>query len=422
MHSLTFSSSFNRNQMFIDLKNKSEVSSIYLSSTWRGKFTIQNKNSNFSNINKKPNKEKQKYDNTLSKYKKKDKTREEINVHRILRTKIAVFSAQQYVKDFMTEPLLSIFPLTRFINARLDSSTARLAQGCDVVNIFVNDVCDKEVIHILKKEGIKLISLRCAGYDRVDVEEARNLGIRVVRVPTYSPQSVAEHAVAHMFALNRSLAHAHERVLQGNYSLNGLVGFEMYKKVVGVIGTGAIGYEAARILKGIGCEVIAYDLYPNPRIADLGISYKSLEEILPIADIITLHCPLLPSTYHLIDKEKIMMMKPGAMLINVSRGGLIDTDALFEGLDSGIIGSVGLDVYENEGDIFFIDYTMYDTRTRMRMKSCNRQLNTLMAYPQVLVTPHSAFLTEEALYNIVNTTIENITKWALCEPIEKNEL
>lgn len=347
---------------------------------------------------------------------------EEIKRVRLQKTRIAVFSAQQYVKDFLKEPLQDSFPQTHFIDARLDASTARLAHGCQVVNIFVNDLCDKNVLHILKKEGVGLISLRCAGYDRVDVEEARRLGMQVVRVPTYSPQSVAEHAVAHMFALNRAITHAHERTIQGNYSLNGLVGFEMFNKTVGVIGTGAIGLEAIRILKGIGCNVMAYDVHPKERVIEMGVPYKSLEELLPVCDIVTLHCPLLPSTYHLINKERINQMKPGAMLINVSRGGLVDTEALFEGLDNGILGSVGLDVYEDEGDIFFVDYTMYDIKTRMRMKSCNRELNTLMAYPQVLVTPHSAFLTQEALDNIAKTTVDNIRKWVTMEPLGSNEV
>lgn len=347
---------------------------------------------------------------------------EEINQIRLQKTKIAVFSSQQYVKDFIENPLVSMFPNVNFIEARLDASTARLAQGHHVVNIFVNDVCNKEVLDILKKGGVGLICLRCAGYDRVDVGEANRLGIQIVRVPTYSPQSVAEHAVAHMLALNRSLTHAHERTLQGNYSLNGLVGFEMFNKTAGVIGTGAIGVEVIRILKGIGCNVMAHDVHPKDHVRAMGVPYKSLDEILSTCDIVTLHCPLLPSTYHLINKECIAKMKPGLMLINVSRGGLVDTEALFDGLDDGRIGSVGLDVYENESDLFFVDHTMYDTRTRMRMKTCNRQLNTLMAYPQVLVTPHSAFLTHEALDNIAKTTVENIRKWVCREPLGKNEV
>ncbi|KAF5836791.1 putative D-lactate dehydrogenase [Dunaliella salina] len=339
---------------------------------------------------------------------------------KLTNTSVAVFSAQQYVKDFMKGPMRSVFPKTHFIEAKLDESTAKLAEGCEVVNIFVNDVCNKEVIKILANVEVKLISLRCAGFDRVDVEAANAVGIKVVRVPTYSPQSVAEHAVAHMFALNRNIANAHLRTAQGNYSLNGLVGFEMFRKTVGVIGTGAIGYEAIRILKGIGCNVLAYDVYQNPKVLDMGVEYRSLDNLLPECDIVTLHCPLLPTTYHLINRETIDKMKPGTMLVNVSRGGLVDTDAVFDGLENGHLGSVGLDVYEDEGDIFFVDHTMFNTKERM--KNYNRKLNALLSYPQVLVTPHSAFLTNEALHNIATTTVNNITNWVLNEPLGRNEV
>ncbi len=341
---------------------------------------------------------------------------------RTSKTNIQVFSAQQYVKDFLREPLQKRFPNSFFTDVRLDVSSARLARGCQVVNIFVNDNCDKNVVRALKDEGVRLITLRCAGYDRVDIDEANKQGIEVARVPSYSPQSVAEHAIAHMFCLNRSINKAHQRTLHGNYSLNGLIGFEMFQKVVGVVGTGSIGYEVIRILKGIGCHVLAYDVHPNPKVEALGVKYVSMEEMLPQCDIITLHCPLMPSTYHLINKEKIDQMKEGVMLINVSRGGLIDTSALFEALDTGKLGSVGLDVYENEDDIFFVDHTMFNIQTRMKTRSYNRELNTLLAYPQVLVTPHSAFLTQEALDNIAKTTIENIENWVFCKPLGQNKI
>jgi D-lactate dehydrogenase len=227
-------------------------------------------------------------------------------------------------------------------------------------------------------------------------------------------------AVALMFALNRHLHNSYLRVMQGNYALSGLVGNQMFEKTVGVVGTGAIGLEAVRILRGIGCKVLAYDIRPNPKVLELGATYMQIEEMLPLCDIITLHCPLLPSTYHLIDKKKIDLMKPGTMLINTSRGGLIDSDALFDGLESDHIGALGLDVYENESKLFFRDFTVFDSN--VRMKNWDRRLKTLLTYPNVIVTPHSAFLTREALLNIAQTTIENISNWAQDKDLGINEV
>ncbi|GLC50489.1 hypothetical protein PLESTB_000385200 [Pleodorina starrii] len=329
----------------------------------------------------------------------------------IAETRIICFSAAQYVKDFLAGPMLKYYPNTAFVEPPLDKDTAQLAEGFDVVVVFVNDFVTAEVAEVLARGGVKLVALRCAGFDRVDVEACTRLGIRVVRVPTYSPESVAEHAVALIFALNRHLHEAHLRTRMGNYALSGLVGVELTRKVVGVIGTGAIGVQACRILKGIGCQVLAYDVYRNPKVEAMGIPYVSLDEMLPRADILTLHCPLLPSTTHLINRDTIQRMKRGAMLINVSRGGLIESDALFDALESGQIGALGLDVYENEGGLFFVDFTMYETQTRMR--NWDRKFKTLLSYPQVLVTPHSAFLTQEALLNIATTTCQNIADWNL---------
>jgi len=334
--------------------------------------------------------------------------------------KITVFSAKQYVKDYLERPLKATFPNSTFVEAGLDVETAALAEGSEVALVFVNDVCTREVVARLAQAGVKLIALRCAGFDRVDLEACEKHGIRVVRVPTYAPASVAEHAVALMFALNRNLHIAHLRVLQGNYGLSGLVGYEMNNKTVGVIGTGAIGYEACRILKGIGCTVLAYDVFENPKVKALGIPYLSLEELLPQCHIVSLHCPLLPSTKHIINRDRIATMKEGVMIINVSRGGLIESSALFDALESGRIGALGLDTYEKEGGLFFEDFTIYETS--QRMKSWDRQFKSLTTYPQVLVTPHSAFLTKEALDNIATTTINNIVNYATSQPLGPNEV
>ncbi|KAG2493320.1 hypothetical protein HYH03_008455 [Edaphochlamys debaryana] len=311
--------------------------------------------------------------------------------------------------------MTAFFPNSSFVEPALDKDTAKLAEGYDVVCIFVNDFLSAEVAEVLAKCGVKLVALRCAGYDRVDVAACAKHGIKVCRVPTYSPESVAEHAVALLFALNRHLHTANIRVRIGNYSLSGLVGMQLKGKVVGVVGTGAIGYEACRIFKGIGCNVIAYDVRPNPKVEALGIKYASLDEMLSKCDIVSLHCPLLPSTRHLVNKETLAKMKDGVVLINVSRGGLIDSDAVIDALEEGKIGALGLDVYENEQDLFFQDHTMYETT--QRMGKWDRKFKILTSYPQVLVTPHSAFLTREALSNIAATTVQNIADFKLGRPL-----
>lgn len=340
---------------------------------------------------------------------------DETQAHKLREVRVASFSSVQYVKDFLRPSMDTYFPLTTFIEAKLDADTARLAAGCEVVVVFVNDVLTEQVAAALASAGVKLVALRCAGFDRVDLAACAMHGIRVVRVPTYSPASVAEHAVALMFALNRNLTTSHFRVMQGNYTLSGLVGFQMKDKVVGVVGTGAIGVEACRIIKGIGCKVLAYDVRPNPLVEAMGIPYVSMEELLSKSDITTLHCPLLPSTRHLINSESMSRMKPGMMLINVSRGGLIESKALFDALENGQIGSLGLDVYENEGDLFFENFTVYEAG--QRMAKWDRQFKSLLAYPQVIVTPHSAFLTKEALSNIATTTCQNIADYLMGRPL-----
>jgi len=316
--------------------------------------------------------------------------------------------------------MLSMFPRSTFFEARLEPDSAPLASGYDAVVAFVNDDCSAKTLQILSDGGVKMIAMRCAGYDRVDLRAASELGITVARVPTYSPQSVAEHAVALMFTLCRNMHRAYNRVKMGNYALSGLVGFQLYKKIVGVVGTGAIGQEACRILKGIGCKVIAYDVKPNPAVEAMGIEYMPLDEMLPLCDIVTLHCPLLPSTRHIINKDRLAIMKPGALLVNVSRGGLVDSDALPDALRSGQLGALGLDVYESEDSLFFNDFTQLDVKDRMQF--WDERLQTIMNYPQVLVSPHSAFLTYEALDAIATDTLHNIDRYFKGQSLGPNEV
>lgn len=323
--------------------------------------------------------------------------------------RLAVFSSQQYVLDHFAPPLRRHFPDTTFIEARLDHETAALAKGHDAICVFVNDDVSAPVVERLQKAGVRMIALRCAGYDRVDLPACAAAGIRVARVPTYSPTSVAEMAVALMFSLSRNLHLIPGRVAAGNYALSGLVGWEVYNQTAVVLGTGAIGAEACRIFKGIGMRVLAYDVRPSPIVQAMGVEYGSVEEILPQADVVSLHMPLLPSTMNFFNHEKVAMLKPNTLLINVSRGGLVDTDALIAGLESGQIGGLGLDVYANEGALFFTDWTSMDTSKRM--KFWDRKFKTLISYPQVFVTPHSAFLTHEALASIGRTTAVNLLEF-----------
>eukprot|EP01025_Chloroclados_australasicus_P036428 TRINITY_DN3713_c0_g1_i7.p1 TRINITY_DN3713_c0_g1~~TRINITY_DN3713_c0_g1_i7.p1 ORF type:complete len:255 (-),score=24.79 TRINITY_DN3713_c0_g1_i7:296-1060(-) len=243
------------------------------------------------------------------------------------------------------------------------------------------------------------------------MKAASKLGIKVVRVPSYSPTSVAEHAVALLLAVNRNIAQAYNRVLGGNFTLSGLTGFELNGKTVGVIGTGAIGANFCKIMQGFGCRVIAQDLYPKDSLKKIGIEYVEKEQLFKESDVISLHCPLLPSTYNLINKEAFNMIKDTAILINVSRGGLVDTDALIEALKNGKIGGAGLDVYEQEHTLFFQDRSVLNRVDRMKI--FDYKFAQLRSFPNVIITPHSAFLTEEALSNIASTTVNNIKEFAL---------
>jgi D-lactate dehydrogenase len=258
-----------------------------------------------------------------------------------------------------------------------------------------------ETLNLLYQQGVRLIALRCAGYNNVDLETTKRLGMQVVRVPAYSPHAVAEHAIALILSLNRKIHRAYYRVREGNFSLNGLLGFDLYGRTVGIIGTGKIGRIVGQILYGFGCRILAYDPFPNQGFSEFG-QYVSLEELYAESDIISLHCPLTASNTHLINEKAISQMKPGVMLINTSRGGLIDTQAVIAGLKEKTIGYLALDVYEKEADLFFEDLSNEVIQDDM--------FERLLTLPNVIITGHQAFFTQEALQNIAETTLSNITE------------
>ncbi len=318
--------------------------------------------------------------------------------------RVAVFSSKPYDEKFLTKAAEGTEHELTFFEARLDRSTASLADGYDVVCAFVNDDLGAATLLRLARSEPKLIALRSAGFNHVDLDAAKSLDLTIVRVPAYSPRSVAEHTVALMLALDRKIHRAHARVREGNLSLDGLLGFDLGSRTVGVVGTGKIGVEVASILKGFGCDLIGYDVFENPDAIALGLEYVELKELWERADVITLHAPLTPETHHIVDAFAIANMKDGVMVINTSRGALIDTAAAIEGLKSGKIGHLGLDVYEEEGDLFFEDLS--DTVIQDDMFS------RLLTFPNVLITGHQAFFTVEALEAIAHDTIANINAFA----------
>jgi D-lactate dehydrogenase len=324
--------------------------------------------------------------------------------------KVAIFSAKKYDREFLSMANASRHQLG-FFEAHLNEETVGLATGFDAVCVFVNDHVNAAVIAKLRSLGVRLIALRCAGYNNVDLSAATKHGITVVRVPAYSPSAVAEHTIALMLALNRKLHRAYNRVREGNFALDGLVGFDMHGKTVGLIGTGRIGGEVVRILTGFRCPTLAFDPFPNATCQSLGVRYVELNELLAQSDIISLHCPLTPENKYIISDAAIPRMKNGVMLINTSRGGLLDTVAIIEGLKNGKIGYLGLDVYEEEEEIFFED--------RSGLILSDDVFARLLTFPNVLITGHQAFFTREALSNIAITTIENITKFENNQPLEK---
>ncbi len=319
------------------------------------------------------------------------------------RLKVAFFDAKSYDTASFDRANDGRYAL-RYIAAALDGDTAVAAKGHKAVCIFVNDTCNAEVVETLAAQGVQLLALRCAGFNNVDLDACRSRGISVARVPAYSPYAVAEHTVGLMLMLNRHLHHAYMRNRAGYFVLDGLTGFDMRGKTVGVAGTGRIGQAMIDILLGFGCRVLAFDAYPNPQVvAREGVTYVEPKGLFAASDIITLHLPLTPDTRHFIDREAIGAMKDGVMLINTSRGELVDARALIEGLKSRKIGSAGLDVYEEEAGVFFRDLS--------DQVLTDDVLARLLSFNNVVVTSHQAFLTHEALANIADTTLDNLREY-----------
>lgn len=315
--------------------------------------------------------------------------------------KVAVFGTKVYDKEFLRAANKDQAHELVFFEPRLAPETCKLAFGFDCVCVFVNDQLDKEVLTLLAANGVRLIALRCAGFNNVDLNAAHELGIKVARVPAYSPHGVAEHTVALILALNRKIYRAYNRIRDGNFSLDGLMGVELHGQTIGIVGAGKIGINLARIMNGFGVNVIAFDPNFSPEHAAVGMRSVTMHELFAQSDMVSLHVPLTPETHHMINEESLKQMKKGVMIINTSRGGLIDTKAVIKALKSGKVGYLGLDVYEEEGDLFFEDFSgkiiQDDAFTR------------LLTFPNVVITGHQAFFTRNALTNIADTTIQNIT-------------
>lgn len=321
----------------------------------------------------------------------------------VIKPRLAVFSTKQWVMDSFNELNKTYKYDINYFESRMYEKTIPLAKEHDAVCVFVNDVVNEKVLEGLHHEGVKLIALRCAGFNNVNLEKAQELGVGVVRVPAYSPYAVAEHALGLILALNRKLHRAYSRVRDGNFALDGLLGFDLHGKTIGVIGTGKIGQIFIGLLKGFGCKILAYDKFPNKELEDGGVEYVDLHDLYNSSDIVSLHCPLTYETYHIINEYAIKAMKENVMIINTSRGPLIDTAAVIEGLKSGKVGYLGLDVYEEEEALFFENLSEKVIQ--------DDQFVRLQTFPNVLITAHQAFFTKEAVNNIAQTTFENIKEY-----------
>lgn len=314
--------------------------------------------------------------------------------------KIAVFSTKSYDQEYF-EKYRKVHDYSfTFFETSLNKETANLTSGFDVVCVFVNDRVDNNTIKILSKNGISLIALRCAGYNNVAIKSAKNHKIKVVRVPAYSPEAVAEHTVALILTLNRKTHKAYNRVREGNFSLKNLIGFNLNGKTIGVIGTGQIGETFCRIMKGFGCKIIAFDISKSDKFVQLGVDYLSLNEVFKRSDILSFHCPLNPDTKHIVNEQSIALMKEGVMIINTSRGALINTADVIVGLTNKKIGYLGIDVYEQEEKLFFEDLSEHIIQDDLILR--------LISFPNVLITSHQAYFTKEAMDEITITTLENI--------------
>lgn len=318
--------------------------------------------------------------------------------------KVAVFSAHNFERDYLNKANQGKHDLT-FFDARLTKETARLAEGFDAISLFTSDQADAEVLEILNGCGVRYVTLRTAGFNNVDLVKARMLQMKISRVPAYSPYAVAEHTIALMLAMNRNLIRAHQRILDANFTLDGLVGFDMHGKTVGIVGTGKIGHIVGNILHGFGCRLLAYDTFHNEEmIKELAVEYTDLDTLCRESDIITLHIPLTDETKFIIDKDKIRLMKRGVMLVNTSRGKLVKTEAVIGALKTGQVGFFGLDVYEEEEGLFFEDHSADILQDDV--------IARLMTFKNVLITSHQAFLTDTALTNIAVTTVQNLDCFA----------
>lgn len=323
--------------------------------------------------------------------------------------RIAFFDAKPYDREFFDRVNADLGYPIKYLEMKLNPDTAAFAKGYEVVCSFVNDRVDADTVITMVDSGVKLLALRSAGYNHVDLKATYGR-LHVVRVPEYSPYAVAEHAVGLILALNRKLHKAYNRTREGDFTLNGLLGFDLHGKTAGVVGTGRIGVLTLQILKGFGMRLIAHDPFPNKeRALDVGFEYLPLDQLLSQSDVVSLHCPLTPQNVHLINGESIAGVKPGAIIINTSRGKLIDTRGLIEGLKSGRIGGAGLDVYEEEAEYFFEDYSSTVIGDDV--------LARLLTFPNVLITAHQGFFTREALGNIARVTLDNIRLF-----FEKGEL
>lgn len=315
--------------------------------------------------------------------------------------KVAVFSTRRYDKSLLTQANAAAGHELVFIQDRLTSETAALAAGCAAVCVFVNDNVDAQVLELLAQQGTRLVATRSTGYNHVDAAAAARLGVEVVRVTDYSPHSVAEFAVGLLLAVNRKIARASMRTREGNFELDGLMGFDLHGKTAGVVGTGKIGTIFARILQGFGCTVLGYDLYPSPAFEAAGGRYVGLDELMRQSDVISLHCPLTDATRHIVDASTLASVKPGALLVNTSRGGLVDTEAAIEALKTARLGGLAIDVYEQEASLFFQDLSSTIITDDV--------IQRLVSFPNVIVTGHQAFFTQEAIGQIMQTTIASIS-------------
>ncbi|QSN65117.1 2-hydroxyacid dehydrogenase [Caballeronia sp. M1242] len=322
---------------------------------------------------------------------------------------VAIFSSTRYEREFLDQANESAHHRLKYLDVSLNRDTVGEAAGFGAACIFVNDKADAAVLEALKGGGTGLLALRCTGFNNVDLEAAARLGLKVVRVVTYSPNSVAEHAVALLLAINRKVHRAYNRTRDSNFSLDGLTGFDLCGKTVAVVGTGKIGCVFAKIMLGFGCNVIGYDPYPSQEFEAMGLRYTQPGEIGEKADVISLHCPLTPATHHIINADTLQRAKRGALLINTSRGALIDTGAVIEALKSGQLGGLAIDVYEQEADLFFRDLSNEIIPDDI--------IQRLISFPNVIVTGHQAYLTREALTTICETTIASITAFEHNDPL-----